>query len=168
MNRIFTCGSQFFFVLSLSLFVTTGCSTMPSPPPSPDTVYSDSGVRKGNVSSYDKFTGTRVFEYSYDDVFEATKTALFRKGFDVSRADKKAGLILAHGSVMRREMIGVPIPFTASAKIIVVDRKPRTRLTVNADSYWDIYFGGAVRFESSANHLGNELMADIQKVLTTY
>lgn len=144
------------------------CATTPSPAPHPETVYTQSGARKGNVESYDKFNAARVFEYSYDDVFEATKTAFFRKGLQIHKADPREGLILASGSLTRREMIGYQIPFTASAKVAVIDRKPTTRLTIHADSYWDIFVGGAVRMNPSAQHLGNELFADIQKILTTY
>jgi hypothetical protein len=130
--------------------------------------YDDRGNRIGGAT--DTYEFTQIYRYHYDDVFDAAYKALFRSGFQIEREDREHGII--QGSVIRQHVFSgatMAVPFTASVKVREVNSTPRTELMFVLDTHWGIgYAIVAIKSEPPSKKFGPELVADINKVLSTF
>jgi hypothetical protein len=158
---------EIFLVLMpiLAMASCGGTATLPSPMD----VYDESGARVENPpnSAFDEFDRSRTYEFAYEDVFEATKSAFFRRGWEVVKSDESTGLIMAQGRFFPRGHTE-ETPLTAVASVEILDQEPTTRLNLKVDAFWDIFYGSAKRFGDDAHEFGNALMSDVQAVLASY
>lgn len=141
----------------VTLLISSACAT--SGPPSAVGLYGPNPVSQ-NIGSSAQASVSRNVEFTHDEVFEATKNALLRLGYNVEVTDKKNGMVAASG--IYRCRITISLPSTMAVYIQQLNKKPETKFTVLFDRHdWKCYGGGAL--------LGaNSVATEIQKVLSTY
>lgn len=148
------------------IFSLSGCTT-PKAKRATQT-YDEQGNRIGDAT--DTYEFKQIYPYHYDDVFDAAYKALFRNGFQIEREDREHGVI--QGSTIRRHIFSggtMAVPFTVSVKVREVSPTPRTELQLVLDTHWGIMYSSlTVAMEPPSEKFGPELVADIQKVLSTF
>jgi hypothetical protein len=161
---------RYFLAIVLFFTVLAGCASTDTELRDSLSIY-DNGIRK-STSATDKFDMTVTHHYTFDEVFDAAKKAVFRKGLIIQVEDKKKGLLMGNGQVSR--ILGTLGPqmmsFTYSIKITEVSSEPVVQLNIMVDHFYDHYFYAifAAKGGHFAHQLGNELLADVQKILSTY
>jgi len=94
---------------------------------------------------------TRVYEFNYDEVFQAAQQAMLRRGLNVKEADKDKGII----------RIGF-----ADLHIEQISPKPEVRVTI------DVHLDPKKKYKPGPNYVGlynaNILFGELAKVLATY
>jgi len=103
---------------------------------------------------------TRVYQHTYDEVFQASLEATERMGLFVTAQDKDKGTISGKGSHQQK---GVQLPrdWTFDIHIETLSTKPETRVTINASSR-----GWVLASEKAA--FKQDMASELQKVLATY
>ena len=103
---------------------------------------------------------TKVYEYTYDEVFQACVEAIERMGMFVTAKDKDKGTISGKANYFVQGMTHW-VPITFDLHIEVVSTKPETRLTTNckAKGIGSRGYDGAFI---------NSFASEVQKVLSTY
>jgi hypothetical protein len=104
---------------------------------------------------------TRVFALTYDEVFQASRQALLRQGWNVTDADKDKGTI--RGIVISDE-VGGNNKNEFEVHVEVVSSKPETRAAINVTVHHTMMLNDAEVRRWCASHFFTEL----QKVLATY
>lgn len=131
-------------------------------------IYDEDGNRKKGAT--DTYEITLVYPYHYDDVFDAAFKSAFRNGFQIEREDRDRGVI--QGSTMRQHIFSGGsniVPFTLSIKVREVSDEPRTELHFVLDTHWGVpYDSLTIMMEPPSQKFGPEILADIQKVLSTF
>jgi hypothetical protein len=103
---------------------------------------------KGNPEDF-----TRVYRYTYDEVFAATQDAIERLGWSVTNADKDKGTITGRGIYNKNSN-------TFEIHVETVSPKPETRMTV-------VQIKDGIFF-SNGKLAAGQLFSEVQKVLVTY
>jgi len=103
---------------------------------------------------------TRVYQHTYDEVFQASLEAIERMGLFVTAQDKDKGTIGGKGSHQQK---GVQLPrdWAFDIHIETLSTKPETRVTINASSR-----GWVLASEKAA--FKQDMASELQKVLSTY
>jgi len=131
-------------------------------------IYDNSGNRL--VKATDTYELNQVYPYHYDDVYQAAYKTLFRNGFQIEREDQKTGVIQAskiHYQIFSGGALNVP--YTVSVQVKEVSTQPRTRIQMFVDAHWGIPMAAiTIAAEPPAQKYGPQLVADLQKVLSTY
>jgi hypothetical protein len=96
---------------------------------------------------------TRVYRYTYDEVFAATQDAIERLGWSVTNADKDKGTITGRGIYHKNSN-------TFEIHVETVSPKPETRMTV-------VQIKTGIFFSNGKLEAG-QLFSEVQKVLVTY
>jgi hypothetical protein len=106
---------------------------------------------------------TRVYQNTYDEVFQASLDAIQRMGLFVIDKDKGKGTISGNGVYQAITGAG-PRNFktTFDIHIETVSAKPETRMTINA-----AHFRGLLG-SFGENNLKQNFLSEVQKVLATY
>jgi hypothetical protein len=101
---------------------------------------------------------TRVFDHTYDEVFQASLEALERMGYFVTTKDKDKGTISGNG-IFYSQSVAKKCTFDIHVEIL--NTKPETQVTVNAKvkGVW----GGWADTE-----VKRKLFMQLQQVLSTY
>lgn len=148
-------------------FPLVGCSTTAKRRSAID-IYDMKGNR--TADSTDTFEFTQIYLFHYDDVFDAAYKALFRNGFQIEREDRDSGII--QGSVMRPHIFSggsETVPFTVSIIVKEISAEPRTQLRMVLDTHWGLFYSSlTIKMEPPSKKFGPEIVADIQKVLSTF
>lgn len=114
---------------------------------------------------------TRVYQHTYDEVFEACQDTIERRGLFVTATDKDKGTISGSGKASEAVNRGKSKnALFFSMHIELPNTKPEAQVTIRAHwaSKWPHgVVGGSMSSES--NHAWEEGMAvAVQKVLSTY
>jgi len=115
------------FILLSALFLLSGCgsSTITS-----IGVYGDKPIAQNIKGSYSQGMTSRVVEFTSEECFEATKTALLRKGYNVDSKDMQKGLITASGHLKCENA-----RFTVAIYIQQLNNSPESKITIIADKH---------------------------------
>ena len=131
-------------------------------------IYDAQGNRLAGAT--DTFEFTQVYPYQYNDVFDTAYKVLFRNGFQIEREDRNSGII--QGTALRTHIFSGgsnTVPFTASVIVKEVSAEPRTRINMVLDTHWGIFYDSlTVKLEPPSKKLGPALVAEIQKILSTF
>ena len=152
-------------ILAVSSFVVAliaGCSSMSGAPPNSAGLYGDQPVKQSIPGSNAEYMGTRTFDYGFADVFEASKTALFRMGYRIDEKDSKKGKITASGMYSPAYCGALVVSSTVALYIKQVSPAPETRLTILSDRHTSQCWA------SGEMYVANDVLGQIQKVLSTY
>jgi hypothetical protein len=130
------------FALALGILVFGGCAVgMPKPgaalPPAPSKEVS------------------RVYQHTYDEVFQASQEAIERMGLFLTGKDKDKGTISGNGVY---KWAGKDCTF--DIHIEALNTNPETRVTINA-KVKGIVVGSEAKLKA-------EFLAELQQVLSTY
>lgn len=139
------------------MILLSGCA---SAPPSTVGMYGPSPVAQSISGSNAQAIIYRVVNFTSEEVFEATKTAMLRLGYNTETIDPKLGMVTASGFYMNCG--GNKPPITMAVYVKQMNKKPETKFTIILDRH-DFQCWGAG--ESMA---ANDLASEIQKVLSTY
>jgi hypothetical protein len=103
---------------------------------------------------------TRVYQHTYDEVFQASLEAIERLGMFVTAKDKDKGTIAGNGKTSASITVYFDIHIEA------VNTTPETRVTINATAK-----GGGVCpgcKSANMNYFKDHFSTELQKVLATY
>jgi len=123
--------------------------------------FSPAGQSKANdKGKSDDFT--RVYEHTYDEVFQASVEEIERMGMFVSAKDKDKGQISGYG-VYQATSRSLPrtVKMTFDIHVATVSAKPETQLTINAKGKGSMTGWVEESFK-------NDFLQGLQKVLATY
>ena len=143
-------------VVSL-IFILTSCA---SAPPSVAGLYGPDPVSQSISGSNAQALINRVLEFTDEEVFEATKSAMLRLGYNTHGNELKKGMISANGYYECGGSLRPPVTMAVYFKQL--NTKPETKLTIILDRHDTQCWGSG---ESKA---ANQLATEIQKVLSTY
>ncbi len=106
---------------------------------------------------------SRVYNHSFDEVFQAAQDAMERMGLSVTAKDKARGTINSAGDYLTQCGAG-PCKVKMSLEVLVetVSPRPQTRLTINYKRKTMITGAGTSGYFKSA------YLSELQKVLATY
>ncbi len=105
---------------------------------------------------------TRVYQHTYDEVFQASLEAIERSGLFASAKDKEKGTISGSGNYPFTGNGGTGyVEVSFDIHIEILSTKPETRITINAKAKG---YGGS----SIAKRFNPLFLGDVQKVLSTY
>jgi hypothetical protein len=110
--------------------------------------FSSSAFGKNKLD--EECTDTRIYQHTYDEVFQAAQDAIERKGWFVTNADKDKGTISGH---MESPKV------TLEIHVEPVSPKPETRVT------FSIMCNSKYRYRMQPV---NSFLSLVQKVLATY
>ena len=102
---------------------------------------------------------TRVYNFTYDDVFQAANEVLFRHGGNIKTADKEKGLL----SSVSNAVNGPDDRCTTDIKVEAISPAPETRVTYHGQCGKPIHHKWEPTSQSAARFFG-----DLQKILSTY
>lgn len=106
---------------------------------------------------------TRVFQHTYDEVFQASQEAIERMGLFLIAKDKDKGTINGNGKWQaQRPAAGVGCKCSFDIHIETLNTKPETQVTINAKG------GCALQHSLDMNSLKSYFFSELQKVLSTY
>ena len=139
------------------ILILAGC--LSNAPPSVVGLYGPTPVKQDISGSNAQALVFRVVEFTGEEVFEATKSAMLRLGYNAEVKNEKAGMIAANGYY---ECGGLRPPVTMAVYIKQINKKPESKFTVILDRHnWSCHSGG--------EELGaNNLVREIQMILSTY
>jgi hypothetical protein len=103
---------------------------------------------------------TRIYQHTYDEVFQASLDAIERMGMFVSAQDKDKGAIAGNGKTSASITVYFEIHIEA------VNTTPETRVTINTTAK-----GGGVCpgcKSANMNYFKDHFSTELQKVLSTY
>jgi len=104
---------------------------------------------------------TRVYQHTYDEVFQASQEAIERTGYFITHKDKDKGTISGNGIFYSKTSVGLMSKkCTFDFHIETLNTKPETRVTINAN----VEVWGA----PAASRLKERFSDELQKVLATY
>ena len=104
---------------------------------------------------------TRIYQHTYDEVFQASQEAIERMGYFITAKDKDKGTISGNGIFYSKTSVGLMgKKCTFDFHIETLNPKPETRVTIDANAeVW-----GA----PAASRLKERFSNELQKVLATY
>lgn len=108
---------------------------------------------------------SRNMPVTFDELFDVTYKAAFRKGLEVDYKDKKTGRLIGKGIwqyISRQGPAKLTIVF--AAYIEEVDQKPTTKLTIVMDC---MNIGTMGQASNMMNQFANDFVIDVQKLLAT-
>jgi hypothetical protein len=147
---------KFIKIIIIAGFLS-GCA---SAPPSVVGLYGPEPVKQDIAGSNAQAIVDRTVEFTKDEVFDATKSAMLRLGYNVEVSNKKEGMVAASG--FYTNCGGNKPPVTMAVYIKQVSKKPETKLTILLDRH-DYQCWGA-----GETMAANQLAGEIQKILSTY
>jgi hypothetical protein len=103
---------------------------------------------------------TRVYPFTYDEVFQAAGKALLRLGWNVANSDKDKGII--QGTVIDEYLGGHGHQF--EAHIETISSKPETRVTLGVKVHHEFMLNDA----ECRRYCARKFFPELQKVLATY
>jgi ankyrin repeat protein len=104
---------------------------------------------------------TRIYQHTYDEVFQASQKAIERMGYFVTAQDKDKGTISGNGIFYTKTSVGIKgRKCTFDIHIETLNAKPETRVTINAN----VEVWGA----SASSRLKERFSNELQNVLATY
>ncbi len=104
---------------------------------------------------------TRVYQYTYDEVFQASQEAIEQMDYFITHKDKDKGTISGNGIFYSKTSVGpMGKKCTFDIHIETLNTKPETRVTIKAN----VEVWGA----SASSRLKERLSSEIRKVLATY
>ncbi len=149
-----------FIAVASMAFLLSGCGS--SVGPSAVGMYGPKPVKQKISGSNEQAIKSRILEFSSEDMYEATKTAMLRLGYQMDVRDEKNQMIAASGPYNCGAPAG-PTYITIAVYIKQQNMKPETKITVIVDRQtWICWDGG------SPDRAANALLSEIQKVLSTY
>ena len=105
---------------------------------------------------------TRIYQHTYDEVFQASQKAIERMGYFVTAKDKDKGTISGNGIFYTKTSVGIKgRKCSFDIHIETLNTSPQTRVTINATVKC---IGGW----APANTLKETFLTELQKVLSTY
>ncbi len=112
---------------------------------------------------------TRVYQHTYDEVFQATQKAIERMGCFVKTTDQAKGAIAGNGKCATgvagfSPTMSWKVEF--EVRIETVSAKPETRVSVEATTKGQ--FGNYGGVGGARKAFKEQLLSEIQKVLATY
>jgi hypothetical protein len=112
---------------------------------------------------------TRIYQHTYDEVFQASQEAIERLGCFVT--DKDKGTV--SGSVQIIQKPGSdPVDYPFDLHIEALNTKPETRVTINTDKWKSIRWRGPTfsgwQIKAKESSFKVKLMSELQKTLATY
>lgn len=109
---------------------------------------------------------TRVYQHTYDEVFQAVQKAVERMGCFVTAADKEKGLITGGGkcATVPGSVLTWKVDF--QVQIGAISAKPETSVLVNATTKGQ--FGAYASTGAARKGFKEQLLMETQKVLATY
>ncbi len=102
---------------------------------------------------------TRVYQHTYDEVFQASQEAIERMGLYVTAKDKDKGTISGNGNYQPPG--AGRFEWTFDIHIETLSTKPETRVTINANA-------GSGCGAGCRNAFKQDMAGNLQKVLSTY
>lgn len=112
---------------------------------------------------------TRVYQHTYDEVFQAAQKAVERMGCFITEADKEKGTITGNGKCATGAPGYSPGTFWKvefQVRIETVSDKPETRVIVEAKTKGQ--FGTYGGTGAARKAFKEQLLSETQKVLATY
>jgi len=141
----------------LACLPLAGCITAP---PTSVGVYSTEPVAQTVRGSNAQAVLTRVLDFSKDEVYEAASKAMLRLGYNAEDKNPQLGRITGNGLFQCGGGLTPPVTMALYARQI--SPKPETQLTIVLDRHdFQCWAGGE-------NTAANQLLMEIQKVLSTY
>jgi hypothetical protein len=107
---------------------------------------------------------TRIYQHTYDEVFQASQEAIERMGMFLENKDKEKGTISGSGVYKGAGGPTHTITIKFDIRIETVSTKPETRVTVNAKAKGGPFGGDG----GWGKHFVLDYMGEVQKVLATY
>ena len=105
---------------------------------------------------------TRIYQHTYDEVFQASLDAIERMGMFVTEKDKDKGMIRGNGTY---RVAPNNFDTTFDMHIETVSANPQTRVTINAHVKLHM---GAYGYRHLDKKFDQDLFSEVQKVLSTY
>ena len=105
---------------------------------------------------------TRVYQHTYDEVFQASLEAIERMGMFVTAKDKDKGTIAGYG----HSNATTPITVYFDIHIEAVNTTPETRVTINTTAKGGAFCPGCK--SGNMNQFKDHFSTELQKVLATY
>jgi len=106
-------------------------------------------------------TATKIYQHTYDEVFQASLETIERMGLFVEDKDKDKGTISGNGRYMPKGWQYL-MSFTFDIHVESVSTKPETRLTINFKKH------GGAGMGREEDQFGYEFVGQVQQVLSTY
>jgi hypothetical protein len=107
---------------------------------------------------------TRIYQHTYDEVFQASQEALERMGMFLDDKDKEKGTISGSGVYKGAEGPRHTIRIKFDVRTETVSTKPETRVTVNAKAKGGPFGGDG----GWGKHFAQDYLSEVQQVLATY
>jgi hypothetical protein len=104
---------------------------------------------------------TRIYQHTYDEVFQASQEAIERMGMFIEEKDKEKGRISGSGVYSGAEGTSA-VKMKFDIRIETVSTKPETRVTVTAKG--KVFFG----LQDIGKTFAQGYFVEVQKVLATY
>ncbi len=147
------------FVSALLFLPLVGC-LVGAPPPSAVGLYGPNPELQDIPGSNGQGLVTRTVEFTSEEVYEATNTAMLRLGYDAEIKDKNKGMVAGSGFYECAGSLRPPV--TMAIYIKQIDTNPTSKITVLVDRH-DIQCWG-----TGETLAANQLVGEILKVLSTY
>jgi hypothetical protein len=106
-------------------------------------------------------SATRVYQHTYDEVFQASLEAIERMGLFVENKDKDKGIISGSGKYKPSGWQYL-MTFSFDIQVESLNTKPEARLTINFKKH------GGAGMGREEDQFGDEFVGEVQKVLATY
>lgn len=137
--------------------ILAGCA---SAPPSAANLYGPNPVSQKIPGSNAQGSAFRGVEFTSEEVYEATKSAMLRLGYNKEYENPEKTMLAASGYYDCGGSLKPPV--TMAVYIEPIDARPTTKVTVIVDRHdYQCWGSGEVK-------AANQLVTEIQKVLSTY
>ena len=153
------------FLILCSIMVL-GCASL-EPPPNTLSIYMDKPPSGAVPGSRYQATGTNIYDFTFDEVFDAASQAILRTGYNVERKDRDKGIISGGGTIKTFYHAGTYYSaFTFAVYVEEIDTNPTTRTVTVVDVH-----SSSIRWptwDEEALEVKSKIIAEMQKVLATY
>ncbi len=103
--------------------------------------------------------GSQIYQHTYDEVFQASKKAVERKGWFVTASDKDKGTITGTMGNTKNSF---------NIHVEALNTKPETRVTLQIKWYYKKQWLVSKQMEQDGRNWVNSFLSELQKVLSTY
>ncbi len=108
--------------------------------------------------------GSQTYQHTYDEVFQASKKTIERKGWFITASDKDKGIIsgtMTMGTAIGKDSFNIHVE--------ALNTKPETRVTLQVKYYYKKQWGVSYKVMEQPGRSGiNSFLSELQKVLSTY
>jgi len=146
-----------FLTVFMTLLLLNACST--NAPPSAAGLYGPRPEAQKISGSKAQGKAFRMDDYTREEVFEASNSALLRLGYSTDVSNEVSGIVAGSGYYSCSD--SARFPLTLAIYIEQIDTSPLTRYTAFVDRH-DIPCSGA-----GENLAASQIIGEIQKVLST-